>query len=370
MSSLPITLDAALRDARSPDPNTRNLAVRHLPAALLAELGEVPPGLHVAAGHPRGEAVVAALTAALDDPVVAVRALAATGLAQLGEPDVIPRIDPWLADPDPGPDAGHLRECAAITCVLLGLAAAPEHLLKPTDDDDPTRPVEAPSSAAHPLRPPGHVPSDLSRITYEAALARITAALRAPAADLRFQAAGGLVELAGRAAEPALCAALEGEPHPRVRFALVQALAELDPPGPEACVRLAAVVADPAADTDLAFAAALGLAAARDPRGGPPLVLALARADDRGRALEALAALGPAAPPAAVPLTLKIARGWFTPAVTRVRAAYALVRMAPATGQPLFDELARSRRPAVQEAVADARAGLALLTLKDMPKKT
>ncbi|WAS97482.1 HEAT repeat domain-containing protein [Nannocystis punicea] len=369
MPSLPITLEAALRDARSPDPTSRSVAVRHLAAALLAELGDPPPALHLAGGHPRGQAVVAALTAALEDPLVAIRAMAATGLGQLGEPDVIARIDPWLRDADPGPDAGYLRECAAITCVLLGLAAAPEHLLKPDEHEGP-RLAEAPPAAPHPLRPPGHVPSDLSRVTYEAALARITAALRAPAPDLRFQAAGGLVELAGRAAEPALCAALDGESHPHVRLALVHALAELDPPGPEACARLAAVVADPGAAADLVFAAALGLAAARDPRGGPPLLLALQRSDDRGRALEALAALGPAAPPAAVPQALKIARGWLTPAVMRVRAAYALLRMAPQTGQPLFDELARSRRPAVQEAVADARAALALLALKDMPKKT
>ncbi|MCY1069707.1 HEAT repeat domain-containing protein [Nannocystis sp. RBIL2] len=364
MPSLPITLEAALRDARSPDPTSRSVAVRNLAAALLAELGDPSPALHLAAGHPLGEAVVAALTAALADPVVPVRAMAATGLGQLGEPDVIPHIDPWLHDADPGPDAGYLRECAAITCVLLGLAAAPEHLVKP---DDAEGPVESPA-APHPLRPPGHVPSDLSRVTYEAALARITAALRAPAPDLRFQAAGGLVELAGRAAEPALCAALDGETHPHVRLALVSALAELDPPGPEACTRLAAVATDPGAAVDLAFAAALGLAAARDPRGGPPLLLALQRSGDRARALEALAALGPAAPPAAVPPILKIARGWLTPAVMRVRAAYALVRVAPQVGQPLFDELASSRRPAVQEAVADARAALAALALKDMSK--
>ncbi|PCC67639.1 HEAT repeat [Nannocystis exedens] len=369
MPSLPLTLEAALRDARSPDPTSRSVAVRHLAAALLAELGDPSPALHLAAAHPRGEAVVAALTAALADPVVPVRAMAATGLGQLGEPDVIPHIDPWLQDPDPGPDAGYLRECAAITCVLLGLAAAPEHLVKPDETEGP-RPVEAPPAAPHPLRPPGHVPSDLSRITYEAALARITAALRAPAPDLRFQAAGGLVELAGRAAEPALCAALDGEAHPQVRLALVSALAELDPPGPEACTRLAAVVADPRAATELAFAAALGLAAARDPRGGPPLLLALQRSGDRARALEALAALGPAAPPAAVPPIVKIARGWLTPAVMRVRAAYVLVRIAPRIGQPLFDELARSSRPAVQEAVADARAALAALALEDMPPKT
>src|SRR5690606_3912401 len=114
--SLPLTLEAALRDASAADPAARGQAVRHLAAALLAELGDPPPGLHLAAAHPRGPAVVAALTAALDDPEVAIRAVAATGLGQLGQPEVLARIDPWLRDPDPGPDPGYLRECAAITC--------------------------------------------------------------------------------------------------------------------------------------------------------------------------------------------------------------------------------------------------------------
>src|SRR5262249_44045093 len=162
-------------------------------------------------------------------------------------------------------------ECAAIACVLLGLAATSGHV---------------PGDLSQATGPGGHALNDLSRTIYEAALARITAALRGPAPDLRFQAAGGLVDLAGRAADPAPCAPPPGEPPPRVRIALVAALAELDPPGPDACAALAALVADLGAPEELAFPAALGLAAARDPRGGPVLVRALARADDRARALE------------------------------------------------------------------------------------
>ena len=63
-----------------------------------------------------------------------------------------------------------------------------------------------------------------------------------------------------------------------------------------------------------AFAAALALTAARDPRGGPQLLLALGRADDRGRALEALAALGPLAGAAAY----RLVRGDLDIAPTRL----------------------------------------------------
>src|SRR5690606_23513626 len=124
----------------------------------------------------RGPDVVATLTAALADPELAVRAVAATGLGQLGEPEVLAAIDPWLRDPDPGPGPGYLRECAAITCVLLGLAATPEPAAGPAPEHPPRGPA----------CPSEHVPGDLSQQTYEAALARISAALHAPAPDLRF----------------------------------------------------------------------------------------------------------------------------------------------------------------------------------------
>lgn len=329
-----LTFGAALRDLDAADPSARGQAAQHLPAALLAELGDPAPRLHLAERHPQGPAALRALTRALADPAVPVRALAATSLGQLGDPDVLTVITPWLADPSTHPDAGHLRECAAITCVLLGLAA------RAGDDDR-------------------------ARLVYQDCLARISAALAATSPDLRFQAAGGLVELAGRGAEPGLCAALAAEAHPRVRVALVSALADLDPPGPAACALLAELAADPAAPAELGFPAALGLAAARDPRGAALLTAALRRPEDRARALEALAVLGPAAPADARRAALKIARGWFTPAVMKVRAAYALTRMSPETGAPLLDALARRRSASVQEALADARAALAELAARD-----
>jgi hypothetical protein len=79
--------------------------------------------------------------------------------------------------------------------------------------------------------------------------------------------------------------------------------------------------------------------------------------------------LGPAAPPAAVRAADKIARGWLVSAVMRVRAAYALARMSPETGLPLLGALARKTSPAVQDAVADARAALAALAARDLSRR-
>ena len=117
--------------------------------------------------------------------------------------------------------------------------------------------------------------------------------------------------------------------------------------------------------TPTAFAAALALTAARDPRGGPQLLRALGRPEDRGRALEALAALGPLAPPAALPAVRRLARSFFTPGLTRVRAAYALARLAPGEGEAVLARLAGSLRASVREAVVDAQAGLAQLAARD-----
>jgi hypothetical protein len=107
------------------------------------------------------------------------------------------------------------------------------------------------------------------------------------------------------------------------------------------------------------------LASVRDKAAGPALVEALGRRVHRDRALEGLAVLGRAAPSTAVEVVDTLARGWLTPGVTRVRAAYALARIvAPGTadrpnpGIALLARLAWHPRPAVREAVADARANL------------
>jgi HEAT repeat protein len=52
---------------------------------------------------------------------------------------------------------------------------------------------------------------------------------------------------------------------------------------------------------------------------------------------------------------------------TRVRAAYALARIEPERGSALLDRLAKHPRPAVREAVAEARVNLAKLAARSEP---
>jgi hypothetical protein len=332
MTGLPISLDAALRDADVLDLKARTLAITHLGAAYLEVLGRVDPLWEAHAADPRGPAVLAVLLRALErDPAAPIRAVAATGLGQIGAAELLTAVpDGWFTEV--GDDAAYRRECAAIGWTLLGAAAR-----------------VAPGAPA--------------QRAYDEVLARLRRGLAGPHPELRFQCAAGLAELEGRAAEPDLAAALARETLPAVRGALVGALGELDPPSPATCDVLAPLVDDPHVPT--AFPAALALTVARDPRGGPALLAALARPLDRGRALEALAALGPAAPPAALAAVRRLAHGLFTPGLTRVRAAYALARMAPSEGEAVLARLAGAWRRSVREAVADARAGLAVLAARD-----
>lgn len=332
MTALPITLEAALRDADTLDVKARTLAITHLASAYLERLGRADPLWQAQAQHPRGPEVLAALLRALErDPAAPIQALAAAGLGQIGAPELLDAVPPaWFTAT--AADAAYQRECAAIGWTLLGGAARP-------------------------------VSGDMAQSTYDGVVARLRAGLRAEQPELRFQCAVGLAELEGRAAEAALVEALAVEATPTVRSALVTALGEIDAPGPAACDVLAPLCADP--HTPTAFAAALALTAARDPRGGPQLLAALGRPEDRGRALEALAALGPLAPPAALPTVRRLARSFFTPGLTRVRAAYALARLAPAEGEAVLERLAHALRASVREAVADARAGLDQLAARD-----
>jgi hypothetical protein len=182
---------------------------------------------------------------------------------------------------------------------------------------------------------------------------------------VRFQAGPALVEVAEQAAEPDLVAALERESQAEVRENLVAALAMLDPPGPAACDSLAKLLAGDEGKGMLGWEAALALTSARRSEGGPRLVAALRRRELRDQALEALAVLGPQAPEGAAESVRRLTQGLFVPVFTQVRAAYALARIAPDEGERRLAALGRHLRPAVREAVGEARANLDKLAAED-----
>jgi hypothetical protein len=75
--------------------------------------------------------------------------------------------------------------------------------------------------------------------------------------------------------------------------------------------------------------------------------------------------LGAHAPAEAGEAIGKLMRGWLVPVFTQVRAAYAMARIRPVEGEARLDELGRSVRAAVREAVAEARANLVKLAGED-----
>jgi hypothetical protein len=332
-----LTLAAALRDVTSGKDHYRYQAVENLARALLQELGKPGPRWHAAAEHPRGEAVLHALRTLVDEREPALlQGTAAVGLGLLGEPEVLELTAPWLTLKGAHEDQAFLRESALMAVTRLFRAAADA-------DADPEL---------------------LRRIR-----ARVEAALRAEAPDLRYQGAQALVELAGDDAEAPLVDALRREEDPRVREGLVEALAHLDPAGPRACEALEELLAGSDGMESIGFEAAMALAAARRPSARPRLLQALPVRPHRDRALEALAALGEG-PPADVELVQRLAAGFWLPGITRVRAAYALARMAPGgeadnAGLRLLRRLRWHPRPAVREAVRDAFANLQALAARE-----
>jgi len=331
-----LTLEAALRDVGSRKEQYRYHAAENLARALLHELGKPGPRWHAAAEHPRGPAVLAALCDLCDEREPAVlRGTAAVGLGLLGEPVVLELTAGWIELPDDGEDQAFLRESAVMAAARLYRAAVE---------------AEADPAVRQQIR------------------ARVEAALRAEAPDLRYQGALALVELAGNDTEALLVEALRREEHPAVREGLVQAIAHLDPPGSQACDALEDLLAGPDAQEGIGLEAALALAAARRTSARPRLLQALPVRGHRDRALEALAVLG-AASPAEIEPVLRLAERWWLPSITRVRAAYALCRMTASRegnpGQRLLRRLHWHPRPAVREAVRDAETNLELLAARE-----
>ena len=329
-----LTLAAALRDVTAKRQEARALAVANLAPALLAELSRPGPAWRAAADHPRGPEVIEALEtiANADDEHGQLRGDAAIGLGNLGDAKVIDVASGWLTRPGDDPDVAWLRECALIALSFVGTAA-------PEDSDARTR-----------------------------ALDQIRTAMRSEHADARFQAPIALVEVAGNDAESELCDALDREAHDMVRENVIEAMSRLDPPGARTCDALEILLRSDEGDHGLGFEAAMILADARRESARDRLLIALAVRDHRDRALEGLAALG-RAPSAACDQVLAIARRWWLPGVTRVRAAYALVRMvgpdADREARAMLERFAWHPRPAVREAVADARKGLERLESED-----
>ncbi|MCA9707419.1 MAG: HEAT repeat domain-containing protein [Myxococcales bacterium] len=336
MLTAQITLDAALRDIDSEKERYRFQAAANLAPALLEQLGKPGPRWRATTEHARGPAVREALLGVLhEDEPAPLRGTAAVGLGTLGEPAVLDATEAWLESTDDDEASAYLRESALLASTYLGRAA-----------------LEAGAALeAHEV---------IQRVRD-----RVERALRAEAAELRFQAATALVELGDAEAEPVLVDALRRETHPDVRQGLVDALAYLDPPGDAACEVLEALVAGPDGHESIGFDAAVTLAAARRPSARPRLLQSLAVRHQRDRALEALAALGGGTPAEVEPVH-RLARQVWLPAITRVRAAYALARMVPpgSGDNPGLTMLRRLRwhpRPAVREAVRDAFANLETL---------
>lgn len=320
-----LSLRAAIRDAEGDDARARNIAVRNLAPALLAEVALPTPAWAAASRHEEGAKVLELLERALgEDNPHQDRGMALIGLGQLGEETALERAVEWIALPGDDEATMFLREAAVICLSLLGKAA--------TDDAFKDR-----------------------------ILVLLRQALSSERDDVRFQAPIALTEVGGEEVEPMLIDALRKESELRVRENLVCALATFDPPGDEACEALRDVLHSETELSSVGFEAAIALAAARRGDGVERLLESLRFREERDRALEALAALGSRVPDPAVEPILRLTRGFFTPSMTKVRAAYALARIRPKTGLPILHRLSRHLRASVREGVRDAYAAIAEL---------
>lgn len=324
-----MTLAAALRDATHTDGAVRIAGLRNVAPALLLALDRPGPALVDDGEHPDAAAARALLARGLDDALPDARGYAAIGLGTIGAREVIEAVAPWLQDDRERDDADAvwLREAGVIALSYVGVAIGER------DAQARARVLGLLRTASSSTRP-----------------------------ELRDQAAVARVELDDPEIEPALREALgraEGDAREPIAYALSLAPRLTDATLDAMVDALARGASNDAAALELAMV----LAAHARSEATPTLVAALARRFDRDRALEALAAAG-VPDLAAARATARLLRPWVPP-VTRVRAAYALCRIAP-EGSALRDRghrglawLAWHPRGLVRAAVADAHAALA-----------
>ncbi|GEM_PF-1384646 len=365
-----LTLAAALRDVSAEHHQARSVAVRNLAPALLDALSLRAPVWWTQVDHPQRDEVVAALERVCDHASPQDAALARVGLAELSAPTAHARASEALqwsptVQPTSGPPlsaeeveqaASFMRECGVIALSLTASAAK--------------RWLASPASSGA-----SQGEQALARETLEQITDALRELLEHPEDDVRFQAGPALVEVGDSTPklEAELVAALHRELHPQVRANLISALSMFDPPGSVACDALAEVLAntEEGENTAEGWEAAMALAGARRPEGWRRIVAGLERHRSRGEALEALAVIGPYLDDddrrTVAAAIRKRGLGPMAPVFTRVRAAYALARIEPEAGDGLLRKLARHLRPAVREAVAEARNNLEILAAADAP---
>jgi HEAT repeat protein len=263
-------------------------------------LGDVPDG----EDRP---AAAAALTRALGDARFEVRRSALLSLGELGALAPIDELAARLDD-----DHGEVRQAAAIALGRLGDARGFEPLLRALADGPP---------------------------------------------DVRFQAAPSLVEIdAERAYEPLVAAIRDGDAE--VRGSVATALGFIG--DRRAAGWIAGLLEDGRAETR--FEAACALARLDDPRGIDTLIPYVERDPDHAfAAIEALESLRAAA---AAPALARVAKKLLGTMHLRVRAAGALLLVAPAHpdaawARGFLEKSARSRRPEVKGLAEEALARLA-----------
>jgi HEAT repeat protein len=275
--------------------------------AALRDLGSKDARVRAAAADALGDApeedrgrARAGLTRVLDDVRFEVRCAAALALGDLGDLEAVDALLKQLDDAH-----AEARQAAIIALGKLGNRAAVAPLLRALTDGPP---------------------------------------------DVRFQAARSLAELDPERAFEPLCAALR-DPDAEVRESAAEALSVVG--DGRAAGWLAELLGDARVGTR--FAAASTLAYLGDARGFDVLVAALPARERAYEAIEGLEAIGNAR--AVDPLAAQMRR-WILPLVLRVRAAAAILALAPthAEARALVDKAARSSRP-------DAR-GLAEETLQ------